>query len=372
MKKNSAHKNGKLNGINEQFSTRFKTNEEFFSSFIDLIPPKIYLNSDDHSQWIKQATNQSKKKKQLEAEQVKENDENKENGDAEQSDQEEQIELGNSRYSKFDPRVFKTVSQIFKDFERFEQTNKNDYNKKFIFNKSLINENIDKNTSVKVFNKSQHKSLQKSQEKTDTNGVSDDNGTKSDDNGAKSDEPSSKMTSQKRVSKFKEQKNAAVKQKRQRYDSTNEAQIVNMDHEQPNTVQDRKPILNKNGQVVFSKFDFTADKTLNHKKKDDKLTTISEHLPISGSIQNTKGFSYSNKFKNFEEVRKYFFSIYIYYEDLKYTIITQQPRSETFNLISNIGGTLGLFIGISFLSFIEILELIFEVFAILFSNKISV
>lgn len=293
MKKNSAHKNGKLNGINEQFSTRFKTNEEFFSSFIDLIPPKIYLNSDDHSQWIKQATNQSKKKKQPEAEQVKENDENKENGDAEQSDQEEQIELGNSRYSKFDPRVFKTVSQIFKDFERFEQTNKNDFNKKFIFNKSLINENIDKNTSVKVFNKSQHKSLQKSQEKTDTNGVSDDNGTKSDDNGAKSDEPSSKMTSQKRVSKFKEQKNAAVKQKRQRYDSTNEAQIVNMDHEQPNTVQDRKPILNKNGQVVFSKFDFTADKTLNHKKKEDKLTTT-----------NAKPKDYKKLLKKLQEKRE--------------------------------------------------------------------
>ena len=99
------------------------------------------------------------------------------------------------------------------------------------------------------------------------------------------------------------------------------------------------------------------------------ITTLSENLPISGTIQNTKGFTHGNKFNNFKEVRKYFFSINIYYEDLKYTIISQQPRSETFHLISDIGDIFGLFIGISFLSFIEIFELLFEVFYFLFRDK---
>ena len=42
---------------------------------------------------------------------------------------------------------------------------------------------------------------------------------------------------------------------------------------------------------------------------------------------------------------------------------------EMFDLVSNIGGILGLFIGVSFLSFIEIFELIFEVLFILAERK---
>ena len=53
--------------------------------------------------------------------------------------------------------------------------------------------------------------------------------------------------------------------------------------------------------------------------------------------------------------------ILVYYESLKYTLISQQPKTQLLNLIPNIGGALGLFIGISFLSFIEIIELFIEI-----------
>jgi hypothetical protein len=53
--------------------------------------------------------------------------------------------------------------------------------------------------------------------------------------------------------------------------------------------------------------------------------------------------------------------VYVYYEDLKYTLISQSPKTDTLSLISNIGGILGLLLGISFLSFIEILEIIIEI-----------
>lgn len=49
----------------------------------------------------------------------------------------------------------------------------------------------------------------------------------------------------------------------------------------------------------------------------------------------------------------------IYYDDLKYTIIKQIPKTEWFDLVSNIGGTLGLCLGFSFLSLVELLELIY-------------
>jgi hypothetical protein len=71
-------------------------------------------------------------------------------------------------------------------------------------------------------------------------------------------------------------------------------------------------------------------------------------------------------FKTYENVSKTFFSIYVYYEDLKYTLISQQPKIELFGLISNLGGILGLFIGFSFISLLEIIEVLAELIYIYF------
>jgi hypothetical protein len=65
-------------------------------------------------------------------------------------------------------------------------------------------------------------------------------------------------------------------------------------------------------------------------------------------------------FKTYENMSKTFFGIYVYYEDLKYTLIEQNPRIELFGLISNVGGTLGLFLGFSFISILEIFEMFVE------------
>lgn len=285
---NNNHTNNKVNGkhscINDSFAARFKTNEEYFSSFIDLIPSRIYFNPDDHSYWSKLVTNQSKKKKSNVEQEAKKtskqengnsiNHSEPDNGEADDEQNDLDDQFADSRLSKFDPRVFKSVSQILKDLERFEQTNKNDYSQKIPLQRPINQNNNEKpNTSIKVFNKSQHKSLSKSASTTDkSESTTDDN--------ADTPRPSNGKSANKRVSKFKEQKNAALKRKRQRYDSQNEAQIVKMDHSDVNgdaatntSVKNRKPILNKNGEVVFSKFDFTADKTLASKKsKDDKVT----------------------------------------------------------------------------------------------------
>ena len=59
----------------------------------------------------------------------------------------------------------------------------------------------------------------------------------------------------------------------------------------------------------------------------------------------------------------------VYYDDLKYTTITENPSVSSIDLISNMGGILGLFIGVSFLSFIEPLEMIMEIIFILFEKE---
>jgi len=72
-------------------------------------------------------------------------------------------------------------------------------------------------------------------------------------------------------------------------------------------------------------------------------------------------------FKNFSIENLVCFTIY--YESLQYTVIDQIAQMNVFDLISNIGGNLGLFIGISFLSFAELIELLVEIICIILGLK---
>ena len=61
----------------------------------------------------------------------------------------------------------------------------------------------------------------------------------------------------------------------------------------------------------------------------------------------------------------------VYFPELKYTEVSETPKIGVISLISNIGGTLGLFLGISLLSFVEIVEIFFEILFILFTRNES-
>lgn len=62
----------------------------------------------------------------------------------------------------------------------------------------------------------------------------------------------------------------------------------------------------------------------------------------------------------------------VYFPELKYTVVSENPKTEFFGLISNIGGLLGLFIGTSFMSFVEIIEILFEIIFIIYESRISI
>jgi len=99
------------------------------------------------------------------------------------------------------------------------------------------------------------------------------------------------------------------------------------------------------------------------------INTFSEQFLVDGNISNKTKSAYAiPDFNTFEEIKKHFIGIYVYYNDFKYTLISEEPKTELFNFISNIGGILGLFLGISFLSFIEIFEILFEIVFILFKK----
>lgn len=58
----------------------------------------------------------------------------------------------------------------------------------------------------------------------------------------------------------------------------------------------------------------------------------------------------------------------IYFDEIKYTRMEESPQMELVDLVANIGGTLGLFIGVSFLSFAEALEFVFIMIGTIFNR----
>lgn len=53
--------------------------------------------------------------------------------------------------------------------------------------------------------------------------------------------------------------------------------------------------------------------------------------------------------------------ISVFYSALGYEQYQEQAKMEVIDLVSNIGGTLGLFLGMSFLSFVEILDVFLQI-----------
>ena len=103
-----------------------------------------------------------------------------------------------------------------------------------------------------------------------------------------------------------------------------------------------------------------------------KITSYLELINDKGKISQGRKGGYGLNFDTYEQVNNHFVSILVYYRDLRYTLITQDPKTQLFDFISSIGGILGLFLGISFLSFVELFEIIFEISLILFrAGKIS-
>lgn len=69
------------------------------------------------------------------------------------------------------------------------------------------------------------------------------------------------------------------------------------------------------------------------------------------------------------QLRKRLFSINVFYDNLKYTHISEIPNQTFGDLVADIGGTLGLFLGMSLLSFIDLYEIMFKILNIIAKNS---
>ena len=110
---------------------------------------------------------------------------------------------------------------------------------------------------------------------------------------------------------------------------------------------------NKSGCTYNNKLNFF---------KESVLTKCKEFCPLECDT-----ISYSVNFNVYTDLDETMFSVY--FESLKYTLISQIPKEKGFDLLSNVGGILGLFIGVSFVTLFEICELFIEMLLMLHGNK---
>jgi acid-sensing ion channel 5 len=85
------------------------------------------------------------------------------------------------------------------------------------------------------------------------------------------------------------------------------------------------------------------------------LYPTSFYTNILYNYSNTRGLNLS-----LSEIPQAFVKVYIYYDSLRYTKTVQSSQMEMSDLMANIGGNLGLFLGMSFLTFAEIIEISFN------------
>jgi len=68
---------------------------------------------------------------------------------------------------------------------------------------------------------------------------------------------------------------------------------------------------------------------------------------------------------SYEEYRKYFFKLNIFYDTMDYTYVTISPKTTFFGLLANLGGSIGALLGFTLFTFFEALEIVLSIIYIL-------
>ena len=72
-----------------------------------------------------------------------------------------------------------------------------------------------------------------------------------------------------------------------------------------------------------------------------------------------------------QDTKQSYFEFVVYYPALKYTTISGVIKTKTSDLVAFIGGLAGLFIGASFLSLIEVIEMSVHIISIVATKNIQ-
>jgi hypothetical protein len=110
-------------------------------------------------------------------------------------------------------------------------------------------------------------------------------------------------------------------------------------------------------ECYHDQFDFSSS---SYKLLPDVYLSYLESKP------NLTSDFFSNEI-NAETARESFISLNIFYETLSYDISSESPQLALITLFANVGGYLGLFLGVSVFSLFEIIQVLIEILSIKFS-----
>ena len=95
------------------------------------------------------------------------------------------------------------------------------------------------------------------------------------------------------------------------------------------------------------------------------LYTSSLEYPSRETYESFGGMSHVN----FTMFRENYLALNVYFLSTQYTDIDETPKTSVLELIANVGGVIGIFLGFSIFSLIEIVELFFQMGFVLFFTK---
>lgn len=72
---------------------------------------------------------------------------------------------------------------------------------------------------------------------------------------------------------------------------------------------------------------------------------------------------------SYDSLKRNMAQVSVYYGDLGYQKYEESEKTSLSDLVAIIGGTLGLFLGMSFLSFIEIADVVLQIFFLRYSKN---
>ena len=100
-----------------------------------------------------------------------------------------------------------------------------------------------------------------------------------------------------------------------------------------------------------------------------KYPSIEEYI---FGVNNQLDFNSTQNYTNLSDFnlnQESFFSLKVFYSTTKYSLITESPQMTIAGLLSSLGGSLGMFLGLSVFSFLELFEIFFKIIFILFFQK---
>jgi hypothetical protein len=130
-----------------------------------------------------------------------------------------------------------------------------------------------------------------------------------------------------------------------------------------------------NSSILFSKNSFYLNECDCPYECEKTYYTYTSSISLFPTLQYSNYIFQSDLIKRkypnitYQQLKKSVARVQIFFDEMKETVVEESVKTELSDLISNLGGTLGLFLGLSFLSLIEFVEVLLQALFVLINNN---